>query len=119
MSVSFYIRANGQSAATDLNMANGNAADLFRWLGIEPDLWTAPAMLARDLAVACRRRSWDVQRNHDPAREPVESGGPGTGQCRLVECGRPADYLRGRAAALLAVCEQALAADPDAHIYWG
>jgi hypothetical protein len=41
--------------------------------------------------------------------ETTESGGPGTGQCRWVECGRPPGWLAARVAALEEVADECLA----------
>jgi hypothetical protein len=54
--------------------------------------------------VRCRRRLWDVARNHDPARAERVEG-------RLITCARRrVDYLRERTADLLRLAENAGAA---------
>lgn len=89
----------------EINMANGNALDLLRWLGLTVDY--CGEVLASDLAPILRRRLWDESRNHDAATSGEESGGPGTGQCRMISMGRTSGYLRQRCEQLLATCERA------------
>ena len=108
MSVTFQIegqRPDYEDGATFLNLANSNACDLLAWvaLAVEP----CGSANARELAARCRRRLWDVERNHDPARPFHEEG-------NLIECGRRAGYLRERTAELLSLAERA----GDAVIQW-
>jgi len=56
--------------------------------------------------VRCRRRLWDVARNHDPARAERAERAEG----RLITCARRADYLRERTGDLLRLAENAGAA---------
>ena len=90
---------------SEINMANGNALDLLRWLGLTVDY--CGDVPAKELAPILRRRLWDESRNHDAAIAGEESGGPGTKQCKLFSMGRGAGYLRQRCEQLLATCERA------------
>lgn len=88
----------------EVNMANGNAAEWMRWVGV-PSAESCGEMPAKDLAVLCRRRLWDEARNHDPVREGSEykvPNGP-----RVIECERRPDYLRSQTERMLKVCEKA------------
>lgn len=87
----------------EVNMANGNAWEWMQWVGITPD--HSGEIKASELAALCRRRLWGEERNHDPAREGSES--TGSGGCRVIECAREPDYLRGRTEKMLRVCEKA------------
>ena len=119
MSIDIYIATPTEFHITDLNMANANAEELFQWLGLCVGLWNGDQVPASKLVPICRRRLWDEERNHDPGLPSREEGGPGTGQCRTIFCGRPPDYLRERTKQLLEVCEKALELHPESKIYWG
>lgn len=112
MSVDFYIATATEFHATGLNMGNVNAADLLGWLDFDPDPWSGERVKASELAARCRRRLWDVARNHDPALAPVDEG-------RYHFMGRRPDYLREKAGELLKICERALQLSEDALVYWG
>lgn len=91
----------------EMNLNNRNAADLLAWLGLDTgDLYgSAPA---RDIAARCRRRLWDVPRNHDselPERQLSE---------RAIESGRAPGYLREKTEMLLKLAESA----GDGEIQW-
>ena len=104
MSVTFHIEGQGpdyDDPSTHLNLANDNACELLEWLALPRVLWGE--LDAHELAVRCRRRLWDVARNHDPARAERVDG-------RLITCARRADYLRERTADLLRLAENAGAA---------
>ena len=92
MSISFWTR----DEAEGLNLSNANACDLLRWLGYEAE--PVGTLRAGDLAARCRRRLWPEPRNQDPAI-------PGSVDGRMIDAGRPADYLRDRTARLLAIAE--------------
>jgi hypothetical protein len=87
----------------DVQMATGNARDWLRWMGLPPD--DAGQISARDLAVRCRRRLWNEDRNHDPAVEGGEYKAPGS--ARLIVCDRRPDYLRDQTEHILKICEKA------------
>ena len=109
MSVTFQIegeRADLETGANYLNLANGNAAELLRWLGLEDGNYGA--IRSTDLAARCRRRLWPEKRNEDPGREGAENG-------RVIDCGRRAGYLPEKAADLLKLCERA----GHRRIVWG
>lgn len=113
MSIDIYVQtSHAKPFEAGINMANGNAAELFEWVGITAGLWDAEPMRADELAPLCRRRLWDVERNHDPARSETQYG-------RVITCARPAGYLRQRTEELLQACETALKLDKHALIYWG
>ena len=104
MSVTFHIegqRPDYDDPSTYLNLANDNAFELLDWLAL-PRV-PCGELDAHDLAVRCRRRLWDVARNHDPARDERVDG-------RLITCARRADYLRERTGDLLRLAEKAGAA---------
>ena len=82
----------------NINVSSANARALIEWLELEEfnedDL--LGEVSASELVARCQRRLWDEPRNHDPALPGVESGGPGTGQCKSVYGGRDEGYLRRR-----------------------
>jgi hypothetical protein len=90
---------------SEINMSNANAGDLLVWVGLPNEY--CGNVSASDLAPILRRRLWDESRNHDAATSGEESGGPGTGQCRMISMGRTSGYLRQRCEQLLATCERA------------
>ena len=101
MSVTFHIEGRWpdyDDPSTYLNLANDNAGELLEWLALPRVL--CGQLDAHELAVLCRRRLWDVARNHDPARAERIDG-------RLVSCARCADYLREHTADLLRLAENA------------
>ena len=104
MSVTFEIEGcspDYDDPSTFVNLANQNAGELLEWLSLPRVLWGA--LEAHEIAVRCRRRLWDVPRNHDPAHAEHVDG-------RLITCARRADYLRERTADLLRLAENAGAA---------
>ena len=96
-----------------VNVGQGNDMELLRWLGIQPEY--SGSIKATELAAKCRRRLWDVDRNHDPAMPPEDSGGPGTGHARGVFFGREPGYLRARTRELLKLAERA----GEHFVSWG
>lgn len=100
----------------DINMANQNAWDFMRWVGIHDGTLQGASggeIRASDLAVKCRRRLWDEARNHDKGFETQDfkvPGGP-----RVIMGGRRDGYLRETTERMLALCELAA----DRWITWG
>jgi len=91
----------------EINMANGNALDLLRWLNLTVDY--CGEIPAKELAPMLRRRLWDVERNHDAPMsndERAESMGLENSD-RFITMGREGGYLRQRCEQLLATCERA------------
>jgi hypothetical protein len=83
MSVTFHTEGQGpdyDDPSTYLNLANANACELLEWLALPRVL--CGELDAHELAVRCRRRLWDIARNHDPARA----------EGRLITCARRAGY---------------------------
>ncbi len=103
MSVTFHIAGTRPAFAdesTYLNLANLNAAELLAWLDLDSECLYGE-MAARELAARCRRRLWDVSRNHDPSLPPrTFRGAKGA---RYFSMPRRAGYLRDRTAELLAL----------------
>jgi hypothetical protein len=88
---------------TEVNMANSNALEWLRWIGL--DAAYGGQIEARDLAARCRRRLWDEQRNYDPAVEGADykiDGGP-----RVIVADRRPSYLREQTERVLKICEKA------------
>lgn len=92
--------------STEINMANSNALDFLKWVGVPFDY--CGEIAASDLAARCRRRLWNEERNLDPAIPPCEDG-------RIIYGGRRAGYLRERTEQMLALCEKA----GERMICWG
>lgn len=111
MSVDFHIQGTNvdpeapQDHSLHINLCNANARELLDWLEIEHDPDLFGQIKGTELAVKCRRRLWDVPRNHDPAKEGeiIETPGKAT----FINCGRDVDYLRYRTQWLLAMAERA------------
>ena len=96
-----------------VNVGYSYDMELLRWLWITPE--PCGHIKATELAAKCRRRLWDEPRNHDPAIEGSDTGGPGTGQCRSIYFGRREGYLRMRTEELLKIAELA----GDHYVFWG
>lgn len=95
----------------EINLNNRNAVDLLRWLDLPADEYGS--VDARELAARCRRRTWDVARNHDAAIDASEykvPNGP-----KVITGGREPGYLRNRVEQLLELAEKA----GDGLIVWG
>ncbi len=92
---------------SEINLANGNALDLMRWLDVEADY--CGTVDARELAAKCRRRLWNESRNHDPAMTGEQFAERlGVEQSpRLIICDRRPDYLREQTERMLALAEKA------------
>jgi len=90
-----------------INLANTNAQALLEWLDLEE--FSEGGLLgdvkATELVARCQRRLWDEPRNYDPGIPTVESGGPGTGQCKFVDCGRDEGYLRQKTEDLMFIAK--------------
>ena len=84
----------------EVNMANGNARNILAALGITGDLWGS--MDGRQLlrAIDGCDPAW-AERAHE------ESGGPGTGQCRVINCGLSAADVAERLAILREIAAEA------------
>jgi hypothetical protein len=85
MSVTFHIEGrwpNYDDPSTYINLANDNACELLESLALPRVL--RGQLDAHELAVSCRRRLWDVARNHALARGERVDG-------RLITCARRAD----------------------------
>jgi hypothetical protein len=99
-----------------INLANRNAIDLLRWIGIEVtgegDLYGE--LPATELAARCRRRLWPEARNNDPGLDGSDTKQPG--RARVIMGGRRPGYLRERTGELLRLCEKA---GDGGVIYWG
>lgn len=111
MSITFNIegeRSDLETGANYLNLADPNARDLLRWLGLDVKGWSFGSIPSADLAARCRRRLWPEARNEDPGIEGYERG------C-VINCGRRAGYLPEKAEALLKLCELA----KGRRIVWG
>ena len=117
MSITFYSTfkdADGDYIfnESNLNISNVNASELFVWLGMVPNLWTADPVRADWLAPLCRRKLWgNVARNEDQGVETVVED-------RIHWMGRRPGYLGEKTRLLLLICENAMETDKDAHIYW-
>ena len=109
MSVTFTVAGDTpdyDNPTTFLNLANGNAIDLFDWLSIPTDQNDIYGEIdARELAARCRRRLWDVTRNHDCGLAPEVDRKPGCATLHFF--GRHPDYLREKTALLLELAERA------------
>lgn len=108
MSVTFSLAA---ADSRSINLANLNAIDLLRWLGIgvESEADLVGEMRATEIAARCRRRLWDEARNYDPALPESVVAVPG--RPVIISCGRREGYLRERTEELLAISESAAPGD--------
>lgn len=91
----------------EVNMANMNAAEWMRWVGLN----SCPGgeIKATELAALCRRRLWDEARNHDPSvtSEQFAKRLGLENNPRVIFGERAEDYLRDRTEQILRVCEKA------------
>lgn len=103
------------------NWANGNARFLLPLLGLPYD----PALDYLDGAVpiadarraAVRARSVGDQKVQQFTRPAEEYGGPGTGHCRVIECGIDEEGIRYRLNAFVEFVDKAVEAGAKT-IYW-
>jgi hypothetical protein len=95
-----------------MNLSNVNAVDLLLWLGYRRHEMDTNGIRLRagDLAARCRRRLWPEARNVDPGHSAGVDSAPG--RATLIDCGRPAGYLKERTAQLLELAELA----GDGHV---
>jgi hypothetical protein len=128
MSVSFYAskdEVGGQMqhirGLDGPNWANGNARILLPMLGLPYDPVTGyldgAVTIAEARRAAIRARNAGDLRVRCGVRETVEFGGPGTGTCRVVECGLDESGIRYRLDAFADFVERAVAAGAKA-VYW-
>ncbi len=82
-----------KGAAEGVNFANGNARLVLETLGIESEELCGQARPADLLARIGRARAGLAQQPAEFERPLRESGGPGTGQCRMVTPGLTADQI--------------------------
>lgn len=113
MSVSFYGIAVEmgvpQFTQTECNFANDNARLILAHLGIQQDwpiVGSAPVddLLAR--CVAARATGGNLD---DGGFATRDTGGPGTGQCRMIDVGLRPGYFADAVSRIEAVCEEAKA----------
>ena len=81
-----------------INMANGNAYAMLALLGLPTDECCGEVSandLPRVMRAIIRARNVSARRTSATA-DPYESGGPGTGQCRMVYGGRNEEYVARR-----------------------
>jgi len=112
MSVTFALR----SCVTEedfLNVSNSNAREILGVVGVPCEDDLCGKYLARDFEVMARRAMMRV--GFDPEIPGSESKVPG--RARMLTCGRPEGYVRGKLLALVGIC-QARASDQD-EIAWG
>jgi len=119
MSVTFCIydpEANRLVGEDDfVNLANDNARDLLEWLGLNDDPYLTGSHDADDLIARCRRRLWDVPRNHDPELPRVEERP--LAHATYIFPGRRPGYLREKTQLLLELAEKAK--EGGYRISWG
>ena len=89
-------------AHLDLNMANVNAVALIEAMGQEFD--HCGTLAAAEIGAACAPLAYGEADEAIPAQE---SGGPGTGQCAVIDMGRSEGYIRDRARRLLRLATEA------------
>jgi hypothetical protein len=99
-------------ASMFLNIANDNARDFLRWLGL-PDSDLCGDMPARQLAALLRRRLWPERRNDSDLGRP-SSIDRRPGKVTIIDCGREPGRLATYAERLLALAEFA----GDRTIFW-
>lgn len=121
MSVDFSVKGvsiDWNDEISYVNMANSNAGFVLNAIGLfDGELYGE--VLATEFRARVNRALWP-EFGVDPGTTPTEYGGPGTGQCRVVNCGRPEGYLQARLRSLLDLAERAIAKDGEkAVIRWG
>lgn len=104
-----------EGAPAGLNLANGNARLVLDALGIEAEDLCGQVAPSELLARIGRARAGLAEQPSEFERSLNESGGPGTGQCRMVTPGLTADQILDRLARLEAL---ASACAPGQVIGW-
>ena len=80
-----------------VNMANGNACVMLELLGLPVDCYGDVAVESVPNVIRAIIKAQNVStRRQDATADPYESGGPGTGQCRVIYGGRDEDYISRR-----------------------
>ncbi len=114
LGVGVNVRARSRYATA--NFANGNAAALLALIGLVSPYGTGDVKaceVAGKIRLMIRRLNGDVS---GATSESFEYGGPGTGHCRVIECGRDEDYIMRGLQSLLAVFIDAQ--KNNAGVYW-
>ena len=119
MSVTFYGIANdgdwdrsvpAQFTEAEANFSNTNARLVAAYLGLDFDSenwcgrWPAADVKAR--CITARAVGGQLS---DDGMPSAASGGPGTGSCRMIDCGLRPGYFADAAAALETVADECLA----------
>jgi hypothetical protein len=89
---------------TFIQLSERDALDLFAWLGLEQTDFGV--LEASDLAARCRRRSWPMPRNVDPAVAAHQERSGGSNVSYVVPA-RQSGYLLGKTQQLLKLAERA------------
>lgn len=97
----------------EINMTTGNANAILALIdpaSVDPyedphGTWDMEA-LARVRSATIRALNTEIKNRAQ--KDPWESGGPGTGQCRVIECGRSRDYVVQRLEEFLALTKVAM-----------
>jgi hypothetical protein len=112
-----FIQALEAEAGPEVNVSNGNAIGILQALGLAPEVQEGPfGPMAMDACGGLEAQDFlgrvlmaQALSVGDPGRPQEVSGGPGTGQARMVACGTSAGYIDGRFAELREVAEWCLA----------
>lgn len=101
-----------------INMANGNAMAILDLIGLPVDECCGEVD-AKDLPRTMRAiiKAQNVEARRQGITElPYESGGPGTGHCRVVYGGRSEGYVMARLQDLMGLAKHCQ--DNDCGFYW-
>lgn len=98
-----------------VNLANGNAYQALRLLGIEPDYCGEHD--AADFVARCMLAIVECAEDDAVGTPSVSTGGPGTGTATWTECGKAPGYWAQRFEALAEL--GAIARDGGCAITWG
>lgn len=117
VSTTFSKRGGGRRFPS-INLNSVNAAEVLRWLGVDPhsEHGLVGEIEAKELAALCRRRLWPEKRNETPAVEGGEV--PNPGGCRFILGSRDANYHQEKALALLALSERILKRQKKGVVIW-
>lgn len=115
MSTNFYAP---RRRTHSLNLSSANAAEVLRWLGVDPrsEDGLVGEIAVTELAALCTRRLWPEARNSTPAIAGEDQSVPG--QCRFYQCEREENYHQRIATQLLEMCNRAMKRSRKGMVRW-
>lgn len=111
----FMVAESAIESAPSINMANDNAADVLRTLDLDTEFMcgSEDGLAFMERVMMAVQDEW----KNAEARPTVDTGGPGTGQARMIDVGRSASYVGDKLNDLIDVA--IFAKDHGLAVTWG